>query len=63
MPMRSHNDWNVLVKMKPSNQQKPAVNPDATDFRLLGNISPMIAQGNGPKPENYLKIKLKSLKI
>lgn len=48
----SHNDWNVLVKIKPNNQQNPAVKPEATDLRLLGNISPIIAQGNGPKPGN-----------
>lgn len=31
-------------------QQKLAVSVDANDLMFEGNISPITAQGNGPKP-------------
>lgn len=31
-------------------QQKLAVNVEANDLMFVGNISPIMAQGKGPKP-------------
>ena len=56
MPIASHTVLNVFVNMKPRNQQKLAVKAEATDLRLVGNISPIIAHGSGPKPENYFNV-------
>lgn len=59
VPMASDNQLNVRVSMKPSDQQKLAVNADATDLRLVGKISPIIAHGSGPKPgKNSMKFNL-----
>lgn len=56
MPIASHTILNIFVNMNPKIQQKLAVKADATDLRFPGNISPMIAHGSGPKPENQFTI-------
>jgi len=55
MPIASHTILNIFVNTNPKIQQKLAVKADATDLRLPGNISPIIAHGSGPKPENQLQ--------
>lgn len=49
---------NVFDRTNPKIQQKLVAMLDATDLRLVGNISPMIAHGNGPKPaeNDYISI-------
>lgn len=56
IPMASDTAPNNFVNMKPKIQQKLAVKAEATDLRLVGNISPIIAHGSGPKPENDIKM-------
>jgi len=55
-PMASDTVLNNFVNMKPRSQQKLAVKAEATDLRLVGNISPIMAHGSGPKPENYFNV-------
>lgn len=52
IPITVHILLNVNVNMKPKIQQKLAVKAEATALRLVGNISPIMAQGSGPKPKN-----------
>lgn len=56
MPIASLTVANDLVSTNPRIQQKLAVKAEATDLRLVGNISPMMAHGKGPKPANNFKM-------
>lgn len=53
--MASFTIANDFVSTNPSTQQKLAVKAEATDLRLEGKISPMIAHGSGPNPVNIIK--------
>lgn len=55
IPIASHTMEKVFVRMKPRDQQKLAVKAEATDLRFVGNISPMMAHGSGPKPKRVQK--------
>lgn len=51
VPRYSLTDEKPFVIMKPSIQQNDAVTADAMAFMFAGNISPITAQGRGPKPK------------